>query len=96
MKEIIVKFVEKNFIMGIPELRKSVHSFIDHADERFLRMVKSLANEYSKNSNLIGFNPDGTPITKQEMRGRVKAASKRVKAGQFLTQEEVDKEVENW
>lgn len=30
------------------------------------------------------------------LKSRVKAASKRVKSGDFLTQEEVDKEVENW
>ena len=69
--------------MGIPELRKSVHSFIDHADERFLRMVQSLANEYSKDSNFIGYNPDGTPITKQETSYSLVCTRKKA-SGQYL------------
>jgi len=53
-----------------------------------------MSKEY-KSPVIVGYNPNGSPITRQELRNRVKAASKRVKSGDFLTQEEVEKELEN-
>lgn len=94
MKDIIVNFVETTFMMGIPELRKEVHSYIDHADETFLKMVHAMSKEYK--ATIVGYNVDGTPITQENLRNRVKAASKRVKAGQYITQEDLEKEIENW
>jgi hypothetical protein len=42
-----VKFV-KNYHYDRSTLRKEVQQYINHADERFLRMVHSLAKEYGK------------------------------------------------
>jgi hypothetical protein len=95
MKEIIVNFAETNFIMGATQLRKELHSYIDHADETFLKMVHAMSKEYNP-KGIVGYNADGSPITQQDLKARVKAASKRVKSGEYLTQEEVEKEVENW
>lgn len=81
--------------MGVPELRKELHNFINNADERFLKMVYAMSREYEK-SVFVGYDVDGSPITQQDFIERVKAASKRVKSGDYITQEEVDKEVENW
>ena len=78
--------------MGVLELRKELHDYINHADERFLKMIYAMSKEY-KESAIVGYNVDGTPITQQHLLKRVKAASKRVKSGDFLTQEEVEKEV---
>ena len=81
--------------MGTAELRKVLHSYIDHADETFLKMVHAMSKEYTK-SEIAGYNIDGSPITQKDLENRVKAASKRVKAGQYITQEEVEKEMGNW
>jgi hypothetical protein len=80
--------------MGITELRKELHNYINHADERFLKMIYAMSKEYKEAAT--GYNVDGTTITQQQLIERVKAASKRVKSGDFLTQEEVEKEIENW
>jgi hypothetical protein len=90
----IVKFAESKFVMGIPELRKELHEYINHADERFLKMVYAMSREYKK-PVIAGYNADGTSVTREGLRDRVKAASRRVKSGDFLTQEEVEKEIEN-
>ena len=45
---------------------------------------------------VVGHNVDGTPIGKEDFLKRAKAASQRVKSGDFVTQEEVEKEIENW
>ncbi|MDA3893852.1 MAG: hypothetical protein PF517_19500 [Salinivirgaceae bacterium] len=81
--------------MGVPELRNELHDFINQADERFLKMVYAMSREY-KNPVIVGYNADGSPMSQQALKNRVKAASKRVKSGDFLTQEEVESEVKNW
>jgi hypothetical protein len=58
-------------------------------------VISAMSKEYKK-TVIVGYNPDGSPITELDLKNRVKSASKRVKSGDFLTQEEVDKEVENW
>ena len=81
--------------MGVAELKEELHNYIDQADERFLKMVYAMSREY-KASTVIGYNADGTPIGPKELAQRVTSASKRVKSGNFITQEDIEKEVENW
>jgi hypothetical protein len=81
--------------MEVTELREELHNYINLADERFLKMVYVMSKEY-KGAFIVGYNPNGTPITQQELRNRVKASSKSVKSGDFITQDEVEKEVESW
>jgi len=77
------------------ELRKELHQYIDQADLTFLKMVWAMRLEYEKTA-IAGYKIDGTPITQQDLRKREVAASKRVKSGDFITHEEIAKEVENW
>jgi len=76
-------------------LRKEVQQYISQSDDRFLKMVKAMSKEY-ENTLVVGYTTQGKPITKAELKGRVKAASKRVKSGDFIPHEELEKEVENW
>ena len=70
-------------------------SDIDKADERFLRMVDAMRKEYEE-PDVVGYVVDGTPITQEDLKKRVKAASARVKAGHYTTQEDLEKEMESW
>ncbi len=81
--------------MGVQKLREELHDYINHADERFLKMVYAMSKEYIE-PGVVGYNVDGSPITKDNLVKRAKAASQKVKSGDFITQEEVEKEVENW
>jgi hypothetical protein len=81
--------------MGVQKLREELHDYINKADERFLKMVYAMSKEYNK-LDVAGFHIDGSPITKEDLVKRAKAASQRVKSGDFVTQEEVEKEIENW
>jgi hypothetical protein len=81
--------------MGVSELRNELHDYINHADERFLKMIYAMSKEYKK-PVIVGYSSDGSPISELELKNRVRSASKRVKSGDFLTQEEVEGEVENW
>ena len=81
--------------MGVQKLREELHDYINQADERFLKMVHAMSKEYKK-PDVVGYTTDGSPITKKNLVKRAKSSSQRVKSGDFLTQEEVEKEVENW
>jgi hypothetical protein len=81
--------------MRTSEIRKEIHDYIDQADDRFLKLVHAMSKKY-ENSLIIGYTSKGEPITKTELQERVKAASKRVKSGDFISHEELEKEVENW
>jgi hypothetical protein len=80
--------------MGTVELRKEVQSFIDKADERFLRMVNALAKSYEEEEE--DYTLPGPPMDVETYRKRIKEASARVKAGEYITQEDLEKEMEQW
>ncbi len=76
-------------------LRKEVQQYLDHADERFLRMVYAMSKEYESNL-VVGYTAKGEALTKTKIKERVKAASIRVKSGDFIAHEELEKEVQEW
>jgi hypothetical protein len=82
-------------VMGVQKLREELLDYINDADETFLKMVYAMSKEYKK-SDIVGFEVDGSPITKESLTRRAKSASKRVKSGDYITQEKVEKEIENW
>ena len=42
-------------------------------------------NKKYEQTKFIGFNIDGRPISKEELKNRVKQASERVKSGDYIT-----------
>ncbi len=81
--------------MGVQKLRQDLHEYINQADERFLKMVYAMSKEYKK-TDVAGYDTGGSPITKENLVKRAKSASQRVKSGEFVTQEDLEKEIENW
>ena len=82
--------------MGTVELRKKLHSYIDHADERFLRMVHSLAAEYTKDESEVVAYRVGNAITKSQLYQELKEAEREIENGDYLTIEEFEKESSQW
>jgi len=80
--------------MSTPELRKKIKNYIEQADERFLKMVYALSEEYEK-EQVVGYDADGSPISKQKLKERAKQASSRVKSGDYISQEEINEELKN-
>lgn len=81
--------------MGTAELRKEAHRFIERANDKVLKKVLALDAENEKEV-IVGYEPDGTLITREDLKKRVKEASARVKAGDYITQEDLEKEIEGW
>ena len=44
----------------------------------------------------VGYSLNADPIIKADLLEKVRAASERVKAGNYISQEEMEKELENW
>ncbi len=80
--------------MGTAELRKEVHSFIDKVDDKFLKKVLALAKSYEDEEE--DYTLPGPPMDVETYRKRIKEASARVKAGVYITQEDMEKEMEQW
>lgn len=76
-------------------LRKELQQYINHADERFLKLVYAMSKEYD-NTLVVGYHQNGDPITKEQLKDRAKSASNRVKSGDYIAQEELENEVKNW
>ena len=60
-----------------------------------MKCTKKIYTELEKSNPTVGYNPDGSAITKLDLKNRIKSASMRVKSGDFLTQQEVEKEIDN-
>ena len=82
--------------MSTSELRKSVHNYIENADERFLRMVSSMASEYSNHENkVIAFRADKS-LTKKQLYNELKEAEQEIENGDYVTIEDFEKESSQW
>lgn len=77
-------------------LRKEIQQYIKHADERFLRMVHSLAKEYSKNEDKILGHQIGKPIRKNHLLSYLEEAKKQIEKGEYITIDDLEKESEKW
>ncbi|MBU0766133.1 MAG: hypothetical protein KJ607_15020 [Bacteroidetes bacterium] len=83
--------------MSSTELKREIHNFIDNADERFLRMVYSLASEYTKMpvDDVVCYRA-GKPITKKQLYKELKEAEAEIERGDYITIEELEKESGQW
>ena len=45
---------------------------------------------------VVGYTVEGEPLTKESYNKRLQTAEKQILAGEYLTQEDLEKESENW
>ena len=53
-------------------------------------------NQLLDNEMIVGYTAKGEPLTKEEYNLRLEKAEKQIASGDFITQEDLEKEVENW
>ncbi|MFZ5942055.1 MAG: hypothetical protein ACOYXB_15915 [Bacteroidota bacterium] len=80
--------------MSTAEIRKELHSYIDNADEKFLKMVQALARSYEDEEE--DYTLPGPPMDTETFRKRIIRASDRARAGHYTTSEDLEKEMELW
>ena len=65
-------------------------------------MTVSKASLLDKISNIldeemiVGYTTDGMPLTKNQYNERFLVAEKQIESGNYITQEDLEKEIENW
>ena len=84
-------FVKKNF-MGIPELKEMIKLKLENADERVLRIVDSVLNEYSKET--ITFDSKGYALNLEEYHLKVEEGFEDIKNNKTFTNEEMASKIE--
>jgi hypothetical protein len=62
-------------------------------DIRIIEQVKKLL---MKNNSVVGYEINGDPITRKQLIKRIEQAEARIDNGIFTTQEDLEKEAENW
>ena len=83
------------------ELKTSIKNLVNKLDdEKLLKayhtLLTSLIDEKEKTSDIVGHSAKGELLTHKNIIKSVKAASTRVKAGKYVSQEEVEKQAQKW
>jgi hypothetical protein len=73
--------------MGIPELKELIKLKLENADERVLRIVDSVLNEYSKET--VAFDSKGYALNIEEYNLKVEEGFEDIKKGNVLSNEEM-------
>jgi hypothetical protein len=45
---------------------------------------------------IVGYTTDGKPLTKDQYNERFLVAEKQIKSGKYISQEDLEKEIEHW
>ena len=81
--------------MGALELRDSVLEYINTADERLLKVVKAVIESYQEN-DIVAYTIDGMPLTRITYKEELQEAKEKKKRGEYTSQEDLEKESNNW
>jgi mevalonate pyrophosphate decarboxylase len=81
--------------MGALELRESVLEYINTADERLLKVVKAVIESYQEN-DIVAYTIEGKPLSRVAYKEELQEAIAEIKKGEYTSQEDLEKESNNW
>ena len=81
--------------MGALELRNDLIQYIDKADVRLLKVVKAVMESYWE-EEIVAYTVGGKPLNKEFYQNELNEGIEEIKRGDFITQEDLEKESENW
>ena len=81
--------------MSTAELRNRIDDFLNQVDENFLKVVHAMLETQVENqaSQIVGYEPNGDPITLAQLKERVKQGEKDYEDGNYVTLEQLEKEM---
>lgn len=82
-------------IMGKEALKEKIIEYLADADEILISQVNDLICAYQK-SIIVGYRPDGTAITKEQLLTDIKIAEQQIKEGKYITAEDLKEEIKKW
>ncbi len=79
--------------MGVKELKQQILESLDSMSQRNLKIVHNLVKSLEEADDIVGYRPDGYPITKLELNYELTEAREQVDAGNYMTTEELRKRI---
>lgn len=73
--------------MASVDLREDIRNYIDHADDKLLRMIKALVEIY---------HDDSERISLEQYNRELEASEAQIERGEFFTQLQVRQAIEEW
>mgnify|MGYP003575770577 CR=1 FL=1 len=80
--------------MGLPELKDKIRSQLDLADERVLRIVSSVFDNYL--NEVVSYDAKGNPLTLSEYHNKVEEGLDDIKYNRIISSDEFSKEMKDW
>ncbi len=85
--------------MAAAKVRESLHHLIDSIEDEdllhaYLKIIEKTLPTAS--DPIVGYTTKGEAITQSALVKRAREASNRVKSGDYVAQEDLEKESENW
>ena len=80
--------------MGLPELKDKIRNQLDLADERVLRIVSSVFDNYL--NEVVSYDSKGNPLTLSEYNNRVEEGLDDIKYNRIISKEDLSKEMQDW
>ena len=81
--------------MGALDLKNDVLEYIDKADVRLLKVVKAVMESYWEDE-IVAYSIDGKSLNRSSYKNELHSGLDEIKRGDFITQEELEKESETW
>ena len=78
------------------DLKQSVRNYIDTADNRLLKMIKTLVESYHEDDNIIAYTIDGKPLTRKQYNQELLEAEAEIQRDELTLVEDLEKEAQNW
>ena len=79
-------------VMSTAELKEELHQYIDQGDKKLLHMMQALAKAYLDEDHTL----PGDPMSVEDYKRRIRQAKANIAEGNFTTQEDLEKEMEQW
>lgn len=86
-------------IMSMVEIRAEINNYLEKVqDERFLKVVYSMLDAYVREHEdpIIGYDVDGVPLYASVAKKLFKEQLEGVERGEYITIEDLEKEMETW
>jgi hypothetical protein len=80
--------------MGLPELKDKIRNQLDLADERVLRIVSSVFDNYL--NEVVSYDAMGNPLTLLEYHNKVEEGLDDIKYNRIISKDDLLKEMQDW
>jgi hypothetical protein len=80
--------------MGLPELKQKIQMQIENADERLLRIVSLVFDNYL--NEIVSYDAKGNALILSEYRNKVEEGLEDIKHNRVISQENLIEEMKTW